>query len=368
MWGEVMPVKILHAADFHLDSPFDALPNEMAAVRRREQRELLDRIADIAEEENVQLVLLSGDLLDSSTSYYETQDILAGAFSRIKAEIFISPGNHDYYCPKSPYAYVRFPDNVHIFTSPLVGCVTIARLGCRIWGAGFNDQYSRPLLNGFKAAETGMIDIMVMHGDTTGDAYNHIREAEIASSGLDYLALGHIHTFSGIKKAGKTYYAYPGCPEGRGFDETGEKGVIVGTVDKSGCDLRFRPLGGRAYKVLSVDLTGIEDAAAAISGVLPQQTERDIYRIILTGEYGGRIDARLLKDRFADRFFHLSVQDMTRPPRDIWASAGDDTLRGIFLRMLKEKFDAADDRDKNSIVLAVRYGLAALDNGEEYGV
>lgn len=363
-----MPVKILHAADFHLDSPFDALPDEIAAVRRREQRQLLERIADITEEENVQLVLLSGDLLDSSTSYYETQDILVDAFSRIKAEIFISPGNHDYYCPKSPYAYIRFPDNVHVFTSPIIGCVTVTQLGCRIWGAGFNDQYSRPLLTGFKTAENDLINIMVMHGDLTGDAYNGIREAEIATSGLDYLALGHVHTFGGINKAGNTYYAYPGCPEGRGFDETGEKGVIIGTVDKSGCDLRFRPLGGRAYKALSVDLTGHADAEAAISGALPQQTERDIYRIILTGEYGGIIDTRLLKDRFADRFFYLSVQDMTRPPRDIWASAGDDTLRGIFLRMLKEKFDAADEHEKNSIVLAVRYGLAALDNGEEYGV
>lgn len=368
LWGEVMPVKILHAADFHLDSPFDALTNEMAAVRRREQRALLDRIADIAEEENVQLVLLSGDLLDSTTSYYETQDILTGTFSRIKAEIFISPGNHDYYCPKSPYAYVKFPDNVHIFTSPLVGSVTLAQLGCRVWGAGFNDQYSRPLLAGFKAEDSGMTDIMVLHGDTAGDAYNHIREAEIASSGLHYLALGHIHSFSGIKKAGRTYYAYPGCPEGRGFDETGEKGVIIGTVDKSGCDLRFRPLGGRTYKTLYIDLTGLDDAADAISASLPQHTERDIYRLILTGEYGGAIYIQFLKDKFADRFFHLSIQDITRPPRDIWASAGDDTLRGIFLRTLKQKYDAADDSAKNSIVLAVRYGLAALDNGEEYGV
>lgn len=362
-----MGVKIMHAADFHLDSPFEALSDELAAVRRREQRELLDRIAAIAEQEAVQLVLLPGDLLDSATSYYETQEVLYRAFSRIKAEIFIAPGNHDYYCPKSPYAYVKFPDNVHIFTSPLISSVALPQLGCRVWGAGFNDQYSRPLLNGFKLPESDMLDIMVMHGDTGGDAYNHIREAEIAASGLDYLALGHIHSFSGFKQAGKTTYAYPGCPEGRGFDETGEKGVIIGDVSKSACALRFQPLGGRAYKILHIDLTGSSDAPAAIMSALPQSTGRDIYRLVLTGEFDGTIDLRLLHNQLSERFFHLTVIDATRPPRDIWAMSGDDTLRGIFLRSLKEKYDSADENGKRLVMNAVRYGLAALEHGEEYG-
>jgi exonuclease SbcD len=365
-----MSVKILHAADFHLDSPFEALPPELAAARRREQRDLLDAIAGLAEEERVQLVLLSGDLLDSAASYYETQEVLARAFSRISAEIFISPGNHDYYCPKSPYSYVRFPGNVHVFPSPLIGCVRLPHLGVRVWGAGFNDQYSRPLLTGFSVPDSSMLDIMVLHGDTAGDSYNHIREAEIAASGLDYLALGHIHTFSGIKYAGKTAYAYPGCPEGRGFDETGEKGVILGTVSKSGCELAFRPLAGRTYKIQNVDLTGAGDPASAAAAALPQNTERDIYRLVFTGEFGGALDLRSIKDAFAGRFFHLSVQNQTRPPRDIWEGAGDDTLRGIFLRNLKEKYDAADkaadDAGKGAVLLAVRYGLAALVNAEEY--
>jgi DNA repair exonuclease SbcCD nuclease subunit len=360
-----MSVKILHAADFHLDSPFEALPEELAAVRRREQRDLLDRIADITEQENVQLVLLSGDLLDSSTSYFETQEVLCRAFNRIKADIFISPGNHDFYSPKSPYAYVKFPENVHIFTSPLISSVTLEHLNCRVWGAGFNDQYSRPLLSGFKTPEADMLDIMVLHGDTGGDAYNRIRETEIAASGLHYLALGHIHSFSGIKTAGKTTYAYPGCPEGRGFDETGEKGVIVGSVSKTGCDLRFTPLGGRKYRILPVDLTNSDDALYAVASSLPWNTERDICRIILGGTIDSAVDVRFLTDRLSSRFFHVTIQDATRPPRDIWAQSGDDTLRGIFLRCLKEKYDAAGENDRDVIISAVRYGLSALDNAEE---
>lgn len=365
LWGENMSVKILHAADFHMDSPFEGLSEEKAAMRRREQRDLLDRLAEITEKESVQLVLLAGDLLDSATSYYETQNVLYQAFSRINAHIFISPGNHDFYSPKSPYAYVRFPKNVHIFTSPLLSCVTLSELNCRVWGAGFNDQSSRPLLSGFKASETEMTDIMVLHGDTGGDVYNPVRESEIAASGLDYLALGHIHAFSGIKKAGKTAYAYPGCPEGRGFDETGEKGVIVGSVSKTGCDLRFVPMGGREYKILSIDLTGAEDVVAAVMAALPQNTERDIFRLILSGAFGGTIDLRQLSDRLSERFFHLIVRDATKPPRDLWLQTGDDTLRGLFLSRLKERYDAAGENDREVILKAVRYGLSALDNAEE---
>ena len=362
-----MPVKILHAADFHMDSPFESLPEEKALVRRREQRGLLERIAAVVNDEQIELVLFSGDLLDSATSYYETQEVLYRAFKQMNAEVFISPGNHDYYCPKSPYAYVRFPENVHIFTSPIIGCVTLERLGVRVWGAAFNDQYSKPLLPGFKVPDGDCIDIMVLHGDTGGDDYNHIQEADIAESGLDYLALGHIHSFSGFKQAGKTRYAYPGCPEGRGFDETGEKGLITGTVDKKDSALRFRPLGGRAYKIHQVDLTDAVDAADAVISSLPDNTERDIYRILLTGEYGGETDVSSLQERLSEQFFHLTVIDQTRPPRDVWAAAGDDTLRGVFLQCMKEKFDASDDGGKAAVIRAVRYGLAALDNEEEYG-
>ncbi|MEL4106832.1 DNA repair exonuclease [Oscillospiraceae bacterium WX1] len=360
-----MPVKILHAADLHMDSPFEALTDEMAARRRREQRTLLDKIADLTEEEGVSLVLLSGDLLDSANSYYETQEVLQQAFSRMKAHVFIAPGNHDYYCPKSPYAYVRFPDNVHIFTSPLIRFVDLPELGCRVWGAGFNDTCSRPLLSGFSAPDSGYLNIMTLHGDTAGDMYNPIREAEIAASNLDYLALGHIHFFSGFQTAGKTTYAYPGCPEGRGFDETGEKGVILGSVSKDGCNLRFKPLGGRAYKIQTVDLTGALDTEEAVISALPNETSRDIYKLILTGTTDRIINPATLKSQLADRFFDLTIKNMTKPARDIWASAGDDTLRGIFLRELKNAYDAADEQAKDTILRALRYGISALNNGEE---
>ena len=37
-------LRFLHAADFHLDSPFRSLAPEQAVARRRESRELLERL------------------------------------------------------------------------------------------------------------------------------------------------------------------------------------------------------------------------------------------------------------------------------------------------------------------------------------
>ena len=104
-------LKILHAADLHLDSPFEGLGAAKAAQRRDEQRRLLHRIAQLAEEESVDIVLLAGDLLDSDSTYAETAEALASSLGSISAPVFISPGNHDFYSPRAPYARVRFHEN-----------------------------------------------------------------------------------------------------------------------------------------------------------------------------------------------------------------------------------------------------------------
>jgi exonuclease SbcD len=365
-----MLIKILHAADFHLDSPFDSLSDEKARERRREQRELFLTLCGICEREGVEAVLLPGDLLDSDRSGFETSELLLEVFSSLKAEVFIAPGNHDFYSPRSPYSLLKFPKNVHIFSSPEIKKLDFPDKGFTVWGAGFTNNSSPPLLTGFRAGGEG-VRLMALHGDVNmpKSPYNPITEAEIAATELDYLALGHVHSFSGVKKVGETYYAYPGCPEGRGFDETGEKGVLIGTVGRGTCDMRFQPLGGRKYEVLEVDLSQAADAASAIESAIPRDSERDIYKIILQGEFDGELDPKRLAEALSDRLYAVTIKDNTRIRRDIWERAGEDTLRGLFLRRLRRRFDAAEtDEERERIVLAVRYGLSALENGEEYRI
>ena len=63
-------------------------------------------------------------------------------------------------------------------------------------------------------------------------------------------------------------------------------------------------------------------------------------------------------------FFQLELADDTRLRRDLWDRCGDDTLRGLFLRRLRQEYDAADPRRQKEIEQAVRFGLAAMDNKE----
>lgn len=362
-----MSVKILHAADFHMDSPFDALSEEKAMERRREQRDIFKKIAEVAHAEKTDIVLLAGDLFDSDTAYFETCETIKQVFSDISAHVFIAPGNHDYYCAKSPYTFMEFPKNIHIFKSPIIQHIDIPGLNCRVWGAGFNTPVSGPLLSGFSADDGNMINIMLLHGELGGNMYNPITEDEIAASGLDYLALGHTHSFSGVKKAGNTFYAYPGCPEGRGFDETGTKGIITGTVSKGSCELRFVPTSAREYNILNVDLTGKTELISAIHEAIADLSSKDIYRIILKGEFDGEIDPIRLADVFKDSFYNVTFRDETRVCGDIWGGIDENSLRGLFLMSMREKFDSAsDESEKEKITMAVRFALAAIDSREEW--
>ena len=359
-------IKILHAADFHMDSPFYSLPPEKSARRRREQRELLDRLASAAED--VDLVLLAGDLFDSEASYWETTETLKRVFSAIKAHIFIAPGNHDYYTARSPYAFMDLPSNVHLFKTSQLRSVELPELNARVWGAGFTAAGSEALLKSFTVRASDLTEIMVLHGDIAANSrYNAISEADIARTGLDYLALGHVHTFSGIKKAGDTFYAYPGCLEGRGFDETGPKGFIKGTVDKRAADLSFVPIAQREYRVIEADLTGETDIVEAAKRAVGDGYPRDIVRLILKGETDAEPDLQAVSEALSDRFFHLTVKSELRRRRPLWEGAGEDTLTGMFLADLKSKYDESRDAESRELLeLAARFGISALEGREEW--
>ena len=109
-------LKFIHAADFHLDSAFGALPARQAAARRRESRENMLRLANYVNQDNIDLVLLAGDLFDSGSMYRETVEQLAEALGQMAAKVFIAPGNHDYATAGSPWQTVDWPENVHVFS------------------------------------------------------------------------------------------------------------------------------------------------------------------------------------------------------------------------------------------------------------
>ena len=138
-------------------------------------------------------------------------------------------------------------------------------------------------------------------------------------------------------------------------------------VELSAADCLLRPvvISTHRYEIMKVDVTGA-DPLLAIHTQLPDDTVRDVYRIILTGETEDTPNLRRLYGNLAEMFFELQLRDETRLRRSVWDSAGEDTLRGLFLSRLKARFDAAaDEADKIRIEQAARWGLAAMDNAEE---
>ncbi len=363
-----MSLKILHAADFHLDSAFHHLSAEQAKLRREESRVLPERIANYVNQNGVQIVLLAGDLFDGSETYRDTYDRLLAALRSMNARVFIAPGNHDYYSEHSPYATLDWPENVHIFRSRRIERVEIPELSCAVYGAAFTaSAQDEGLLDDFIAEDDGLVHLMVLHGDLTAveARYNPITKSQIAQSNLDYLALGHTHLRSDVLREGKTSYAYCGCPEGHGFDELDDKGVLCGEVSVGKAEMAFVPLAMRRYRIMCVDVSK-KTPEEAIRAALPGDTTRDLYRIILQGETDEQgIDLNALKQIFSPDFYSLDLRDETRMAQDIWARAEEDSLRGLFLRELRAKYQAAaDEKEQSKIELAVRYGLAALDHRE----
>lgn len=358
-------ITIIHGADFHLDSPFSGLTPKQAVERRQEQRQMLHRLVQCTQNANADLLLLSGDIFDGGQVYRETVEALSEALGQLTCPVFISAGNHDYYTKRSPYNTVTWGEHIHIFKHNVVESVTLPHLNCTVHGASFvTPQMERSPLEGFSVPDDGQIHIMTLHGALDGTDYAPLSPAIIADSGLHYLALGHVHQYSGIQRAGNTSYAYSGCPEGRGFDETGFKGVLCLTMDKHSINSQFIPLCLRRYEILSVDVTGADSLLSAIQNALPEQTAMDSYRIRLVGEcHAETLDVRSLTQALAPHFFSVEIKDSTRPPQIVWARREEDNLTGLFLQQMSSKM--AQQGEDDTLTLAVRFGLAALEHRED---
>lgn len=359
--------KFIHGADFHLDSAFGALSARQAAARRRESRETMVRLANYVNQHGIDLVLLAGDLFDSNSAFRETGEQLAQALGQMEAKMFVSPGNHDWYGPGSPWLTVKWPENVHIFAENRLEAAEVPELNLVLHGAAFTGtEQAESFLEGFKVPADGKLHFGLLHGELEGaeKRYDSLRKEEIAASGLAYLALGHIHKRLEPQKFGTTLCAWPGCIEGRGFDELGEKGFYEGTVSDDGAiSLTFVPFARRRYEILEVDVTG-KAPRTAVEEALPAETAAHLYRILLTGETGeGGVNVPALTEALADRFCSLEIRDHTRMAEDVWKRAEEDSLRGLFLRELRARWNRAEtDEERETITRAARFGLAALDH------
>ena len=357
-------MRILHAADLHLDSAFAGLAEEKAALLRQESRDILRRMVDWANDHAVDVMLLSGDLFDSDRMYSQTARTLAQALARFRGRIFLSPGNHDFYAPGSGYDAVDWPENVHIFASRRPQTVLLRSLNASVTGAAFTSAEEWEPFDGASfSGGDAPIRLGVLHGEVTrGESkYRAIPPAEIEKTNLTYLALGHVHRCAGVQRAGNTAYAYPGCLPGRGFDETGDKGFLYGEITPEKVELEFIPFAPRRYQSVTADITD-RDPADAVRQALDPDCGQDICRVLLTGSRRENFSLSALTSELSGLCAALELTDETYPEEDVWARCGEDSLRGLFLQNLRARYDGADEAEKRQLLQAARFGLAALDN------
>ncbi len=352
-------MKLLHAADFHLDAPFAGRSGAEADLLRRALLSVPEKVARCCREQGCDLLLLSGDLFDG-TPGAESIRALKAALTDAGVPVFISPGNHDFCGPNSPWVTEAWPENVHIFSHPAMESVALPELDCRVYGAGYRSMDCAALLEGFRTAGREAHHIAVLHGDATqkNSPYCPISQAQVAGSGLDYLALGHIHK-TGSFRAGGTLCAWPGCPMGRGFDEVGEKGVLLVTLEET-VRAEFLPLDGPRFYDLEAAV--LSDPADAVAAALPPVENGDFYRVTLTGE-AAPFELGEIASRFS-AFPHLELRDRTLPAPDLWGAAGNDSLEGVYFRLLQDTMEAADGEARQIAELAARISRKILDGRE----
>ncbi len=349
-------IKILHSADWHLDSPMLRYSPTQAKLLRQSLQSIPGLLADACRRENCDLVLLSGDLFDGAYAA-DTLALVKKALADMAVPVFISPGNHDFVGEESPWLGESWPENVHIFTHPVLESVDVPALDCCVYGAGFIGASCMGLLRDFTPNHTERYGVGVLHGDPTqiNSDYCPVTQQQVAASGLHYLGLGHIHK-GGFFQSGETLCAWPGCPMGRGYDETGEKGYYIVTVGDT-VAARFVPLPLPRF----FDLTVTADTE--LSTLLPPVGNDDFYRITLTGPWEKPDLAAMRKD--LSRFPNLELRDETVPPTEIWGSADQDTFEGMYFKLLQDAMaEAQDESARKQILLAAQLSRQLLDGQE----
>lgn len=365
--------RVLHMADMHLGSSFASRIGQKAAqLRRSEQRAVFSKIITLAKDCDV--LLISGDLFDSENIGGETVKFIKKKFSEIpNTRVFIAAGNHDIYDRRSIYENTDFGENVHVFSMDGENfCIDDIKLS--ISGVSFGNEDGGGMCSVLDMKKhEDYTNIAVLHGNVKTkknpeDKYNPITLNEIEKTGFDYIALGHVHTFSGFNTCGETVWAYPGIPEARGFDECGKSGVILLDINDGEIKYDFKEVcERRAHEIEIVcdeELNNSESVLELICEKISAYDKKDLFKVILKGktEDGFKINTQMIKKRLMDSVFFIDVIDNTEEARNIEADDSDMSLRAVYIRMLKEKIDnAASDRDRQIALMALNIGVDALD-------
>lgn len=380
-------VKFLHCADIHLDAPFTSLGSypDKGHERRQDLKLVFNMIIDIARDEKVDVLLISGDLYEHSYVKKSTINFINDKFKEISdIKIFIVPGNHDPGVPNSFYRSYNWADNVYVLSQEKQ-CIVLDDLEACVYGIGFRDFSQEAVhLKNIELVHPGYINILLLHGTVDMDikpgknSYNPVSSADLACLNMDYIALGHFHNrIDDIGGFGRAYN--PGSPEPLGFDEEGEHGVYVGTITRDGAeesrlDIRFITLGRKYYINDEINISGcntneqiIDRIDRKIRNRRKHDLSKGLFNITLKGytEFGFKVDIQQILSHFNDKLFFLKIKDETVLELDLDEIKAEPGLRGLFVRKMLDMINKEkDEHQKNILARALYYGIEALENGK----
>ncbi len=373
-------VKFLHCGDFHMDTPFTSLSTEpgVSSIRRNDIKETFEKVIKAAKDEEVDILLISGDLYEQSCVKKATINFVNDKFNEIlNIEVFIVPGNHDPYIANSYYKNFKWAKNVHILSSENP-YVVLSELQACIYGFGFNNfTEEKSIIKEIEHFDDYLINILLVHGTVDmrfgEDSYNPMSSEELFSMNMDYIALGHFHNkIEDIGGFGVIYNA--GSPEPLGFDEEGDHGVFIGTIakdnaNKSSLDIKFEKLSKRNYKKVKANVSGCSTDEQVIDRIKEAVTHEtnNLYSVVLSGyiENGFAIGFQNTQAYFQSKVFFIRIIDETRPDYDFEEIKREPGLRGNFTRKMFEFIEkAGTEAEKKVFFKALYYGIEALEQGK----
>ncbi|WP_018240513.1 DNA repair exonuclease [Ensifer sp. BR816] len=346
-----MAYRFLHTADVHLDSPLKTL-----ALRNPELSDLIGlatrrafiRVVDICLEEQVDALVLAGDLYDGDQTSMKTARFIAEQLRRLHEagiRTFIIRGNHD--ALSKITTELVMPETVKVFGANAEAVV--------IDGAGHSPiaihglSFAKPhaplsLLRHYGLPVPDAVNIGIMHtslgGSEKHDLYAPCSVADLQQSGFRYWALGHIHKRSVVEDTASVV-VMPGMPQGRDINEDGRKSVSLVTIrDDRSIVVEERPTAVAQFERLAVDVSGATDWTSMIGDVsfglhelrASVTAEHLVARVQITGStdlaWRLRRDLDLVRTELETRGSLIGnvwidkVQTVCRPPGSVNSRSG----------------------------------------------
>lgn len=355
-------MKIIHTSDIHLNSKMESsLNSKQAKERKLELLSTFSRLVEYANANNVEAIIIAGDLFDTESINKSTKEFVLNLITKNSHITFLYLcGNHE----KSAFITdIDIPNNLLTFgnnwTYHNVNGVMFA--GINITKENCKSMYSNLSLDDKNT------NIVILHGQTSKyfvkDNFEIVNIAELKNKNINYLALGHIHSYVNDVLDDNANYCYPGCLEGRGFDECGEHGFVLLEVENKSINTTFVPFAKRKLYELNIDVSNsqnIHDIDELVKKEILDIDKSSLIKINLTGSVNENtnIDTDFLNNTLNELFYFAKVVNKTTLAINIDNYKNDVSIKGEFVKsVLNSKLS---NTEKEQVILL---GLKAL-NGE----